>query len=198
VIVGDRRCQRSARDSSLLLARETDSTFSVRSTYTYYSISGDHNVRDGVTYHAHRSARRDRRRPGFAIERRFPAGRREHTWPTVRTVRDRLRHLRQRFGSHDSRSRLHPVFRTHGRGELARLFDDTLNKALLKTVVSVSGADEDAFVGFALRPVVAPTVGQFYRRDRYVVVGASWQTLTTAMISDLTSQRRPGSRRSAR
>jgi hypothetical protein len=70
-------------------------------------------------------------------------------------------------------------------GENSPDYSDTLNRAL-KTVVSVSGADEDAFVGFALRPVVAPTVGQFYRATD-TVVGASWQTLTTAMISDLTS-----------
>src|SRR3954471_18510890 len=67
-------------------------------------------------------------------------------------------------------------------GEASPDYDDTLNRSL-KTVVSVSGADEDAFVGFALRPVVAPSVGQFYRATD-TDVGASWQTLTAAMVSD--------------
>jgi hypothetical protein len=64
-------------------------------------------------------------------------------------------------------------------------YDDTLNKALLQ-VISASGADDSAFVGFALRPTVAPTVGQFYVATD-TDVGASWQTLTTSMISDLAS-----------
>jgi hypothetical protein len=64
-------------------------------------------------------------------------------------------------------------------------YDDTLNRALLQ-VIDESGADPDAFVGFALRPTVAPTVGQFYVATD-TDVGAAWTTLTAAMISDLTT-----------
>jgi hypothetical protein len=64
-------------------------------------------------------------------------------------------------------------------------YSDTLNRALLQ-VIDESGADPDAFVGFALRPTVAPTVGQFYRATD-TDVGAAWTTLTAAMISDLTT-----------
>lgn len=64
-------------------------------------------------------------------------------------------------------------------------YDDTLNLALLQ-VIDESGADPSAFVGFALKPTVAPTVGQFYVATD-TDVAAAWTTLTTAMISDLAS-----------
>lgn len=70
-------------------------------------------------------------------------------------------------------------------GEDSPDYDDTLNRAL-KTVIDLSGADEDDFVGFALRPTVAPSVGQFYVATD-IDVGASWQTLVTSMITDIAS-----------
>jgi hypothetical protein len=51
-------------------------------------------------------------------------------------------------------------------GENSPDYSDTLNRAL-KTVVSVSGADEDAFVGFALRPVCRADRRPVLPRDRY-------------------------------